>query len=262
MNRAATQKQRTRDLFVVIGLVLLAIPITIFGHVNFLVSTLLFFGLPSAYLIYRCPRNLKKATLAGLLLGVVLGFSFDFIAEFNNAWGWATDFALPAHFFGVVSLDVLVWFFFWTFLVVAYYEYFIEHDRSSKISPRAKWVLFAGVLIAALVIAVWKLAPHLLTLTYAYAQLGAVTFIICAVLLIKNPRLIYKTLRLIPFFAFIYLAYEITALYMNLWTFPGAYLGEITIGALAFPLEEFVVWILASSTIVAVYYEFCIDDYK
>lgn len=262
MNRVANQKQRSKDLFVVIGLVLLAIPVTIFGDANFLASTLLFFGLPFGYLIYRCPRNLKKASIAGLLLGVVLGFSFDFIAEFNNAWGWATDFALPVHFFGVVSLDVLVWFFFWVFLVVAYYEYFIEHDRSSKISPRAKWVLLVGILIAALTVTVWKLAPHLLTLTYAYAQLGVTTFIICAVLLIKNPHLIHKTLRVVPFFAFMYLAYEITALHMNLWTFPGAYLGEITIGALAFPLEEFIVWILTSSAIVAVYYEFCIDDYK
>lgn len=255
-------KQRAIDHYVVIGLVLIAVPITILGELNFLLSTLLFFGIPSAYLIYRCPRNFKKAALAGLTIGLVGGFTLDFVAEFNHAWGWAVDFALPAHFFGLVSLDVLIWFFFWVFLVVAYYEYFIEHDRSTKICPRWKWIFTVLILLAAITVLVWKIAPELMTLRYAYAELGTLVFLVCALLTFKNPGLFRKTLRTVPFFAFMYLSYEITALYLNLWTFPGAYLGSVTVGTLMFPLEELVVWIIASSAIVAMYYEFCIDDYK
>lgn len=256
------QMHHRANMYVVIGLVLLAIPITIFGQVSFLTSTLLFFGVPSAYLIWRRPRNFKKAFVAGVVIGLALGFPFDFVAEYNHAWGWGADFALPVHLFGVVSLDVLVWFFLWVFLVVAFYEYFIEDDRSTRISPRAKWVGLFGICVSALVVYVWHTAPHILEMDFAYAKLGTITVLLCGVLFYKNPHIIWKTLRTTPFFAFMYLAYEITALSMNLWTFPGAYLGSVSIGAIAFPLEEFIVWVLASSAIVAAYYEFCIDDNK
>lgn len=261
MQQTKSHQKSLMDLLVIITLVLVSIPIAIFGKVNFLTSTLLFFGLPSAYLIWRRPQNLKKATLAGVILGLVLGFSFDFVAEFNHAWGWGADFFLPVQL-GVVSLDVLVWFFLWVFLVVAYYEYFVERDRSTKISPNAKWVLLVGVVIDLIVVLEWKFAPSLLVLGHAYAELGTITVIVCVLLLLKNPGLVHKVLRVLPFFIFMYFAYEMTALYLNLWTFPGAYLGSVLVGSLRFPLEELVFWIIASSTIVATYYEFSIDDGK
>ena len=244
------------------GLVLLSVPIVIFAHANFLISTFLFFGVPSAYLIWRKPDNFRKATVAGIIIGLIFGFSFDFVAEFNHAWGWAVNFALPGTIFGVVSLDVLVWFFFWVFLIVAYYEYFIENDRSTRISKNAKWAVGAGVFMIIYVIVARKFFPALLAIKYAYAELGIIVFILCALMLYRNHNIIPKVIRLLPFFIFMYLTYEITALYMNLWTFPGAYVGLVTINTIVFPLEELLVWIISSSAIVAVYYEFFIDDYK
>ena len=254
--------KRSVDLFVLVAIILAAIPIAIFARVNFLTSTLLFFGIPSAYLIWRRPKNFKRALTAGVILGLVLGFSFDFVAEFNKAWGWTVNFALPIQFFGTVSLDILVWYFFWVFLVVAYYEYFVERDRSTKISPHAKWVLLIGLIIAAAVLVVWKISPNMLVLNHAYAILGAITLVICALLFFKNPRLIPKVLQVLPFFIFMYLSYEITSLHLGLWTFPGAYIGTVSIEGVTFPIEELLIWIVASSSIVATYYEFCIDDGK
>lgn len=250
------------NLYVVLGLVLLAIPITIYGKVNFLVSSLLFFGVPSLYLIWRRPRNFKKAFIAGGILGLLLGFPFDFIAEVNNAWGWGGDFSPIWNFLGVVSVDVMVWFFLWVFLIVAFYEYFIENDTSTRISPRAKWVALTGALISLLVVYLWHVAPHLLVMEYVYAKLGTITFVVCGILFYRNPHIIGKTIRTIPFFAFLFLAYEVTALHTDLWTFPGMYLGSISAGPIVFPLEELIVWVIASSAIVAAYYEFCIDDNK
>lgn len=246
------------------GILAVAVCSTILWQVNFLTSTLLFFGLPSAYLIWLRPKNFKKALVGAVVLGVVLAFSFDYVAEFNKAWGWAssTNLTLPFEFFGVVSLDILVWYFLWVFLIVAYYEYFIERDRTTRISPHAPWVVLAGILLAILVVGMSKVAPDIITISYAYAKLGTITFILCGLLFLKNPKLIPKVLHLLPFFIVLYLAYEITALYTNLWSFPGAYLGFVTIGDLVFPLEEMVVWVMASSVIVATYYEFCIDDSK
>jgi hypothetical protein len=253
---------RSTDLYILIALILAAIPITVLAHVNFLTSTLLFFGIPSAYLIWKKPGNFKKALYGGLLLGLVLGFAFDFIAEFNHAWGWKVSFALPINFFGIVSLDIIIWYFLWVFLVIAYYEYFIEHDSSKKISPLAKWILLGGLCLDILVVALWHVFPQALVMKHAYAELGTITLVVCALLLYRRPRLIHKVLRLLPFFTFMYLVYEITALSQNLWTFPGAYYGSVAIGSINFPLEELVVWIFASSAIVATYYEFCIDDGK
>lgn len=252
--------RRSRDLYVLIGMVLVSIPITIFANLNFVFSTLLFFGVPSFYLIWRNPKSLLKATIAGVVLGLILGFSFDFVAEFNNAWGWSADFALPFQFFGTVSLDILIWYFFWVFLVVAFYEYFLDHDCPKKISPHALTVALIGGILAVLVVTASKIAPGMLRMNYAYAQLGSLTFIVTALILFKHPGLLHKVIKTMPFFAFMYLAYEITALYLGLWNFPGAYLGSMAIGAIRFPVEELIVWIIASSTIVATYYEFCVDD--
>jgi hypothetical protein len=67
---------RLLDLIISMGLVLLSVLLAVLLHLNFLTTTVLFFGVPSLYLICRDPSHLKKATVAGLLFGVVWVFTF------------------------------------------------------------------------------------------------------------------------------------------------------------------------------------------
>lgn len=252
-------RYRTIDHYVLIALVVLAIPVTILAPLNFFGSILAFFGLPAAYLSYRNPAVIRKAALGGFIIGVLLGFPFDFVAEFNHAWGWNTTFTLPVEFFGVVSLDIMVWYFLWAYLVIAYYEHFIDGVRS-KISSKAVMVAAAGVLLTILVIFLFNTAPELLVLQYPYFVLGMITIALAYLVLRQAPHLFPKVVRGVPFFVLLYLSYEVSALYAGVWNFPGAYIGTIGVLDVRFPIEELFIWIVASSAVVATYYEFCIDD--
>ena len=215
--------------------------------------------MPALYLLYQNIGHFRKAAIGASILSILL-FSFDFIAEFNGAWGWNVDFVIPYVFWNVVSADIMVWYFLWMFLIILFYEHFLEHDRSRRISRHAIPVASAGVFIATLVVVTYINIPHVLIIPYAYAILSAITLLICAVELFRRPRLASKVAKTIPYFAILFMAYEITALHTGLWTFPGMYVGFISISGLVFPLEELVVWILTSSASAALYYEFTVGD--
>lgn len=264
MARAKNKPKRLRDLLITICLILVAVVATVTLRPNFLIATLLFFGLPAAFLLWRKPSNLLKATLAAFLLGTVWGFSFDYIAEFNKAWGWSTNtgLALPLHFFGVVSLDILVWYFLWVFLTIVFYEYFAEYDFSKRVSPNYKKALIAGLVVIPLVVGLSKIAPALLTFQYAYLWLGSMTLIPFAAIVLKRPSIFPKVLEIVPFFILLYLAFELTALHTGLWSFPGHYIGTVSVMGLTFPLEEMIFWVVISSAVTAAYHEFVVDDWK
>jgi hypothetical protein len=60
----------------------------------------------------------------------------------------------------------------------------------------------------------------------------------------------------------VYLSFELAALETNLWSFPGHYIGTVSVFGLTFPFEELFFWVLSSSTAAAAYYEYFIDDGK
>lgn len=255
---------RLLTLITVIALVLLAVLATTLFHLNFLTATLLFFGVPSAYLIWQRPSNFKKAFFAAILLGVVWGFSFDYVAEFNHAWGWSTNtsLAFPIEFFGVVSLDIMIWYFLWVFFTVSFYEYFAENYHTHRISRNYIKSLAGGVFVMIFVVALSKIAPQALYWPYPYLVLGVISIIPFTYIVLRKPSLFPKVLEIAPFFIFVYLAFEITALQGDLWSFPGHYIGNVIIAGLSFPFEELIFWVVASSAFTAAYHEYYVDDLR
>jgi hypothetical protein len=66
---------------------------------------------------------------------------------------------------------------------------------------------------------------------------------------------------MIPFF-FINLLYELSSVYAGHWSFPGEYIGQVTLFGIAFAFEEFLFWIILASTAMLAYYELFSDDMK
>lgn len=260
-------KRRTRlliDLVVVLGIILISIPIIIYFKVNFLTSTILFFVIPSIYLFIRKPKSIKRIFLASFLFGILFGFIFDFLAEINDAWSWSPikGLVFPDKILGIVSIDVMIWFFFWVFLIVVFYEHFIERDRSDKISPNFKYAFYPGIIVFVLVLMVFFINPEILKVDYAYLFLGLFALIPFIILVFRKPALLGKFVKVSAFFFFLYLVFEITSLKLGQWNFPGQYIGTVQLFGVIFPFEEFFFWILMSSTIVLAYYELFVDDEK
>ncbi|MCA9352128.1 hypothetical protein KC866_01940 [Patescibacteria group bacterium] len=257
-------KSKVFDLVILVTLILLSSAVILLFDVNFLFATLLYFGLPSAFLIYKKPSNLLKAFLSAVVFGGLWSFSFDFLAEFNNAWNWDsnTDLVFSSHLFGVVSLDIMVWYILWIFLIVSYYEYFVEYDFSKQISKHIQLTLITGVVVAVILVSLHKFYPQILKINYVYLWLGLAALVAYLLLMIKKPTLFKKSMKVIPFFSFLYITFEIVALEKNLWSFPGEYIGVISILGHAFPVEEFIFWIIFSSAIATAFHEYGVDNFE
>jgi ACR3 family arsenite efflux pump ArsB len=81
-------------------------------------------------------------------------------------------------------------------------------------------------------------------------------------IMIRRPKLLPKTLKVIPFFFFVYLIFELIAMYLVQWTFPGQYIGSVSFGGLSFPIEELLFWVIISSGVGVSYHELFVDDGK
>lgn len=256
-------KSDFKDLFVVVAIVLFSVPIILKFQVKPLTSSVFFFIIPSIYLLVSKPRSLKRIFTASLLFGLLFGFTFDFLAIVNKAWSEPIgQLVFPYKFFGIVPLDHLIWFFFWVFLIVVFYERFVEREVNNSISHNFIYALLPSIFALVAILILYFTIPNFLMFDYAYFWLGFFTLLPLAYLARKQPRLINKFLKIAPFFIFLFLVFELTAIKLGQWYFPGQYIGSVTLFNLSFPFEEFFFWILMSSTVVLAYYELVVDDMR
>lgn len=257
----STPIKKTIDLAVVSGIVIFSIPIILSLQVRPLVSSIFFFILPSAYLLVRNPRPLKRIFTGALLFGILFGFILDFVAIFNGAWSEPVEqLVFQYKIFTVVPIDHIIWFFFWALLIIVFYEYFIERDLSDFVSHNIRYAFLPSIAALISILIIYFTNPNFLKFNYAYFFLGLFTLAPFFYLAFKKPLLLIKFVKISPFFFFLFLIFELTALKLNQWYFPGEYIGTVTLFNLTFPFEEFFFWILMSSTVVLSYYELYVDD--
>lgn len=259
-NRKLSKVSKSFDLFLLFLWTALASFFSITFDAVFLTTVALFFVVPCIFLILRNKKNIKKILVASVALGLILSFTFDFLAEFNNAWNWNGGLLVEKKILGVVQFDVLIWFFFWVMYFILFYEHFIDDERFKKISKNAPRVYLLGALSIACVFLVFLINPSLFYIPYAYLILCLGISIVFILIARKRLKLIKKIVPVSLYFFFVYLVYELTALYTQIWTFPGQYVHKISLFSLEFPLEELIFWIVLSSTIGVSYYEVGFDD--
>ena len=91
----------------------------------------------------------------------------------------------------------------------------------------------------------------------------AVVLIPTVVELFRRPTLLPKLLVVGLYFAYLTICYELTALKLGWWVFPGfQYIGMVSILGINFPFEEFFFWILLFAVGILAYYEPFDDDEK
>lgn len=257
------RKKLQIDFFVVICLVALTIPTVLFFQARFIVSTLLFFGLPSLYLFLREPKQTNRLAHA-VLLGLTTYFSVDFLAELNQQWSWAPEGQLffPYKILGWVPIDVMIWYFFLILFSMIFYEHFFEHEKSTTVSKSftLAYTFFFSILV--LIILFYFINPEILIFPYAYFYMGFLGSIPLLYVIFKKPNLLGKLLQAGLFFVFVLLSFEVTALRLDQWRFPGEYIGYVRFLGETFPFEEFFFFVLLSVPMMLAAYELFIDDEK
>lgn len=242
---------------------IIASAISLAVGVNYFVSIVLFFIVPTLYLAIKNKRAIKKAVLfsaSSLVLAVVLDYIFDITQT------WYVPFSIIEYrFLGQVPIENILWLFFWFAFVCMYYEYFLENgEKDVLFRPKLKYLYFLFISLGTMFFAIYFIDKSWLAIKYFYLKSGIILGLFpISLVLFKFPKLLVKFVKTGVYFFYLSLVYELTALSLNHWTFSGKeVIGMITIGDMAFPVEELFFWIVLGSLAILSYYEFFDDDCK
>ncbi len=248
------------DVLVLILLPLLAVFVSLALKTNFFVSTILFYGLPAIYLSWRNPHAVKRATIFSIASLPVM-FIADYFAVLTKAW-YVPSPLLP-RILGIVPLDDMFWGFAVIYVVVIFYEHFLDKGRHNVVDKKLKYPTYLFLSILVVVLSLHFFAPNLLRIPYFYLTgMGILGFSPIVIFLSHFPRFIGKYSKVVIYFTFLNLIYELTAMELGWWTFPGKeFIGWVEIGRYRFPFEEFFFYIVLSSVAFLSYFEY-FDDNK
>lgn len=257
MNRFIIDHLVLAALIVCVSIALLVFPI------NPLVGSILYFGLPSAYLVFKRPCIFKYAIVPSLIFGFLYGIGFEYINEVSGSWFFPLEstFVLPSLFFEIVPGDVIVWYILWIFMIISYYEYFINRHTVCRFLRRR---IYKALGLGFLALGIIALAEYgfktSIIIPYAYTITGLAALIPAYILYKRKPRLFPKLARTIPFLGAFFLIMEVIALSVGYWEFSGGSIFTIMVAGHLFPIEELVFWIILSPLVISAYYELFLDD--
>jgi len=251
------------DIFLLILFPIASAVLSLAFSVNFLVSILLFFGLPSLWLSFRTPSQVNKTFLFSLILSIPLGIFIDYIATVDNSW-FVPITVFPFRLFSVVPIEDLIWGFFLIYSIVIFYEHFLDKGKHELVDKRMKYLAWPLIILMLVFFTILFTKPELLVIPYAYFWLGIIFFILPAITFLSFfPRLLSKYIKTASYFFLLSLLFELTGLQLNQWTFPGSnFIGWVELFGHRFPFEEFFFGFVMGAISVLTYYEFFDDDRK
>lgn len=203
---------------------------------------------------------LKRSKLKVFVFSFVATLLFappvELSARLADVWEVQTIFPEPL---GVIPIENMIFAFLNFFWVLAFYEYFVDRDTSAKISKRFKYLVGLFCVFAVLVYSLYVYDQQIVALNYF--QIALITLIIPSLIVFSiKPYLLRKTVLTTLFFATVFFAYELVALKIGNWWWPGEYLYTFVVWGEVFPLDDIIIWYFLSTPALIGGYEFFADD--
>ncbi len=237
---------------------IVAVILSFFLQANTLVSTLLFFGVPALYLSFMNQRCIRMAGMFSLLFSIPFAIMLDYIMEITGGWYIATSVFDPYRIFGYVTIEQLIWLFLYVYLVAMFYETFLDKKCTHKLSyPKLKYLIIVLYILFGAFLILHLTKHEILEIDYFYLKFGIVLGLLPLLFaFLRLPDMYSAFFVTGAYFFYLSFLYEVTALLLGQWSFPAAnqFIGFIKIGTIAFPLEEFIFWILLGAIAVLSYY--------
>lgn len=217
------------------------------------------FILPSViYLGWRKPKPWRKIMAGALLFGLALGFFFELIQEYTQAY------TVVSHIFpkllGVVPLDNILGHFMMALLTFTFYEHFVAQKANPHISHRFKYAIYLVAAMVSAVVGIYFLQPSWLDMPYPYVIFGTLAVLPIFTYLYRHPQAARDFSLMVPFFFFLYFVIEIAAVRYSWWTYPGNnHIGWVSLPGIRFPFEELFYWMLFYAAALTAYYKSLID---
>ena len=204
---------------------------------------------------------LKKSKKKILVFSIVSTILFAFAAELSSrlANSWDVQSVLP-RIFGILPLENILFAFLNIFWVLSFYEYFIDRDTSSKMSKKFKYLI---LILSLFSLSIFILFFNGIDISMNYYFLAIITLLIPSVIIFsKKSSLLKKLILPVLFFAIIFFIYELVALKIGNWWWPGEYLLPVNFLGQTFPIDDVIIWYFLSTIACIGGYEFFMDDWK
>jgi len=252
---------RTLDITVLAFSPLLAGIISNFLNLNFLFSHILFLGVPALYLSYRTQKAILRALVFSALF-IIPGIFLDHLAVTDKSW-FVPNSLFNFRVFGTVPMEDIVFGFLLAYLIVIFYEHFFDKSKHRILEGFGRFYPYLLIPLIMLSLLLVLTKSSLLDVNYFYLKAGIVFLIITALAFVfKFPKFISIFLKTVPYFFFLGLLEEITALRLGHWEFLGKHIiGWVNIMNYKFPIEELLFYVVLFSVAVITYFEF-FDDAK
>ena len=237
------------DKIIILLLPILAAIISFIFHVNAFWSVLLFFVVPSIYLSFRSPKQIKRILTFSAFASVPVIIMVDYIAHVSRQW-LIPHSVLHFRMFGLVTIEVIIWALFNFYFVIIFYKHFLDRAYFKKLLPSR--MLNMLILIVSLMIAfivTYIFAPEKLNIPYFYLWFGLIIILIPIVIEFSQyPKVISKFFITACYFFYVSFLYEVTALKLDWWLFPNStFIGQVNIFGVNFPFEEMFFWLILFS---------------
>ncbi|MCF6276729.1 MAG: hypothetical protein L3J07_02655 [Candidatus Magasanikbacteria bacterium] len=253
-------------LFVILIWPIFATIISFLLNVNYLISILLFFGVPSFYLSYINRRFVLKVLVYSFIFAIPISIILDYIAIMSGVWFMPISILDPFRFFGLIVAENLLWVYLWTYFIIMFYETFLDkHLFVKTYYPKIKYLIFGLTTLVFGIILIHFVNPLLLKINFAYFKFGIITtFIPISFVYFKFPKLRIKLVKIGAYFFVFSLLHEIVGLALNQWVFPPEtlFVGWVYLFGLQFPLEELVFFMVLGAMAIVSFYEIFNDDGK
>lgn len=259
---AKRKKGKYIDVILLLAFPLFSAFISYTFRANLFIATMLFFGLPAAYLSIKAKKEAIKQTAIFTLFTVPVMIVFDYLAALDKVRLVPSIF--PVRLYGVVPLEEIIFGALLVYNIVLFYEYFIDKGKNKYKSGRLKYFAFGGASILLLSLVFFSAIPEALQIRYLYLKVGVLFILLPAVAFLSFfPKLISKFVRAGGYFFVLAFLFELTALKLHYWSFPGEhFIGWVEVFGYRFPFEEFFFWFILFAVALLSYYEFFADDTK
>jgi len=258
-----TKSKSTNDVYLLDVLLLVLMPViatlvTLRLDINFVTASLLFFGLPAAYLSVRTCQYVPRAALFSLVAtcGCIV---INYFAIRDGSW-YVPETAFGFRFPGDMVLDDMLWAFLLIYLVVMFYEHFFDKGRHAVAGKSLVYFVFLVLGLLLLFTMLQALVPS--ALHYFYLKAGVILLLLPVVALsVAFPKYLSIALKTFPYFFTLSLLMLLAGLHNGYWVYPGEhFIGWVSVFGHKVPVEEILFWIALFSTAVIMYFEFFDDN--
>ncbi len=242
------------------GLFIYVISAVIFVYIvkpPYLANLFIVYLPPSLINYYWVQKSRSKILWFSIITVILFAPPIELVARLADAWDVQS--ILP-RLFGTAPIENLIYAFFNFFWPLCFYEYFVDKDKSIKISKKFK--ILVALYIALSIIVYTGFALHRELFAINYWLIGIGILLPAILILFFNPNLIPKIVLPTVFFGLIFFIHEMISLKLGHWWWPGDYLLPIELFGNIFPVDDALVWYLFSTPALIGGYEFFVDDNK